>query len=136
MGNLQVRGASVMLGYYQNPEENRKAFTADGWFVTGDVGFVTNGKLTVTARAKDEIIINGVNYPAAEIEAIVDAVKDVEVSFSAACAVRSATGTPKNCHLLQSAPSATGGSRRCCDPSVPSGVDVRHPARISRAAGA
>lgn len=109
MGNLQVRGAGVMPGYYQNPEENRKAFTADGWFVTGDVGFVSGGKLTVTARAKDEIIINGVNYPAAEIEAIVDAVKDVEVSFSAACAVRSADGDTEELAIFFSpAPSATG----------------------------
>lgn len=87
-GNLQVRGASIMLGYYQNPEANRKAFTPDGWLDTGDVGLLRDGRLTVTARTKDEIIINGINYPATEIEAVTDAVDGVEVSYSAACAVR------------------------------------------------
>lgn len=87
-GNLQVRGASLMLGYYENPDANSAVFTSDGWFDTGDVGFLSNGRLTVTARAKDEIIINGVNYAASEIEAVVDTVDGVEVSFSAACAVR------------------------------------------------
>lgn len=87
-GNLQVRGASIMLGYYQNPEANRKVFTPDGWLDTGDVGVLHDGRLTVTARTKDEIIINGINYPAAEIEAVTDAVDGVVVSYSAACAVR------------------------------------------------
>lgn len=87
-GNLQVRGASLMLGYYQNPDANSAVFTSDGWFDTGDIGYLSGGRLTVTARAKDEIIINGVNYAASEIEAVVDSVDGVEVSFSAACAVR------------------------------------------------
>jgi acyl-CoA synthetase (AMP-forming)/AMP-acid ligase II/NAD(P)-dependent dehydrogenase (short-subunit alcohol dehydrogenase family)/acyl carrier protein len=87
-GRLQVRGASIMLGYYQNPELNRKVFTPDGWFDTGDAGFLRDGRLTLTARTKDDIIINGVNYLASEIEAVADAVAGVEVSYSAACAVR------------------------------------------------
>jgi acyl-CoA synthetase (AMP-forming)/AMP-acid ligase II/NAD(P)-dependent dehydrogenase (short-subunit alcohol dehydrogenase family)/acyl carrier protein len=87
-GDLQVRGASIMLGYYQNPEMNRKVFTQDGWFDTGDVGFLREGRLTVTARTKDDIIINGINYLASEIEAVTDGVDGVAVSYSAACAVR------------------------------------------------
>jgi acyl-CoA synthetase (AMP-forming)/AMP-acid ligase II/NAD(P)-dependent dehydrogenase (short-subunit alcohol dehydrogenase family)/acyl carrier protein len=89
IGRLQLKGASVMSGYYKNPEADAKAFTADGWFDTGDLGFLRNGRLTLTGREKDEIIINGINYVAAEIEAAVDAVNGVDVSFSAACAVRS-----------------------------------------------
>lgn len=91
-GNLQIRGASVTPGYYLNPEENQRAFTADGWFNTGDVGSLNNGRLTITARVKDEIIINGVNYPAAEIETGTETVPGVVVSFTAACAVRRAAG--------------------------------------------
>jgi NAD(P)-dependent dehydrogenase (short-subunit alcohol dehydrogenase family)/acyl carrier protein len=87
-GNLQVRGASIMAGYYRNPEMNRKVFTQDGWFDTGDVGFLREGRLTVTARTKDDIIINGINYLASEIETVTDGVDGVTVSCSAACAVR------------------------------------------------
>lgn len=87
-GKLQVRGASIMLGYHQNPEMNRKVFTQDGWFDTGDVGFLREGRLTVTARTKDDIIINGINYLASEIETVTDGVAGVAVSYSAACAVR------------------------------------------------
>ena len=87
-GNLQVKGSCITIGYFNNPEENKKAFTDDGWFDTGDAGFVRDGKLTLTARTKDEIIINGVNYPAEEIEAIVDSIEGTELTFSVACAVR------------------------------------------------
>lgn len=88
IGRLQLKGASVTAGYYQNPEANGKAFTEDGWFDTGDLGFLRDGCLTLTGREKDEIVINGINYVAAEIEAVVDAVEGVEVSYSGACAVR------------------------------------------------
>lgn len=87
-GNLQVKGPCIMTGYFQNPEANQKSFTSDGWLDTGDVGFLRKGCLVVTARTKDEIIINGINYPAAEIEEVANSVEGVEVSYSAACAVR------------------------------------------------
>lgn len=92
IGRLQVSGPSVTPGYYRHPEANAQAFTADGWFDTGDLGFLRAGRLTLTGREKDEIIVNGINYVAAEIEAAVDAVPGVEVSWSAACAVRAPHG--------------------------------------------
>jgi acyl-CoA synthetase (AMP-forming)/AMP-acid ligase II/NADP-dependent 3-hydroxy acid dehydrogenase YdfG/acyl carrier protein len=90
LGRLQVQGASITPGYFRNPEMNEKSFTPDGWFDTGDIGFLRNGILTVTGRAKDDVIINGVNYLPAEIEAVTDAVDGVYVAYSAACAVRGA----------------------------------------------
>lgn len=87
-GRLQVRGVSVTLGYYKNPELNSRVFTPDGWFTTGDLGLLRDGQLAITGREKDEVIINGVNYVGAEIEAVVDGVSGVAASFSAACAVR------------------------------------------------
>ncbi|MDF5731169.1 MAG: AMP-binding protein, partial [Rhizonema sp. PD38] len=88
IGQLQVKGASVTSGYYQNPRANQEAFTPDGWFNTGDLGFLHQGRLTITGRIKDVIIINGLNYYCHEIEAAVEEVKGVEVSYTAACAVR------------------------------------------------
>lgn len=88
IGSLQVKGASVTSGYYQNPQANKEVFTPDGWFNTGDLGFLSQGRLTITGRQKDVIIINGLNYYCHEIEAAVEEVKGVEVSYTAACAVR------------------------------------------------
>ncbi|MBP5977629.1 AMP-binding protein, partial [Brasilonema sp. CT11] len=62
IGRLQVKGASVTSGYYQNPQANQEAFSPDDWFNTGDLGFLYQGRLTITGRQKDVIIINGLNY--------------------------------------------------------------------------
>ena len=88
IGRLQVKGASVTSGYYQNPQANQEAFTSDGWFNTGDLGFLRQGCLTITGRQKDVIIINGLNHYCHEIEAAVEEVEGVEVSYTSACAVR------------------------------------------------
>ena len=88
IGSLQVKGASVTIGYYQNPQANEEAFTPDGWFNTGDLGFLDQGRLTITGRTKDVIIINGLNYYCHEIEAAVEELAGVEVSYTGACAVR------------------------------------------------
>lgn len=88
-GRLQVQGAEVTCGYYQNPDLNREVFTDDGWFKTGDLGVMRDGYLAIAGREKDVIIIRGINYYAHEIESVVEEVKGVQVSFTAACAVRS-----------------------------------------------
>ncbi|MEA5536923.1 AMP-binding protein [Crocosphaera sp. XPORK-15E] len=68
IGHLQVKGDAVSSGYYKNPEANKKAFLKDGWFDTGDLGFIHDGHLVITGRSKESIIINGVNYYSHEIE--------------------------------------------------------------------
>ncbi len=88
IGRLQIRGISVTPGYHQNPEANEKSFTADGWFITGDLGVVKDGQVSITGREKDVIIINGVNFYSHEIESVVEEIPGVEVSFTAACPIR------------------------------------------------
>ncbi|MCP2163945.1 non-ribosomal peptide synthetase [Goodfellowiella coeruleoviolacea] len=107
-GRLQVRGAAVTKGYHNNPAQNQVAFTRDGWFDTGDLGVVRDGLLTLTGRAKDAIVINGVNYPSHELESLVEELDVVERSFTAACAVR-APGSATDqlavfCHLKPDVP--------------------------------
>jgi long-chain acyl-CoA synthetase len=53
-GEVQIRSAAVFNGYYKNPEATRQALTADGWYRTGDCGYVdARGHLVVIDRAKD-----------------------------------------------------------------------------------
>ncbi|QGX67142.1 amino acid adenylation domain-containing protein [Bacillus sp. ms-22] len=88
IGCVQIKGPTTMKGYYQNDEANEEVFQADGWFHTGDLGFLHEGRLTLTGREKDMIIINGKNYHNYEIEAIAEEVPGVETSFVAACSAR------------------------------------------------
>lgn len=68
-GEILVKGDNVMLGYYHNDAENEKVFV-DGWFRTGDIGFLDKyGALHITGRIKNLIILgNGENIPAESIE--------------------------------------------------------------------
>lgn len=88
IGRLQVKGLTVMGGYYQRPDLNAEVFTDDHWFNTGDLGRLNHGCLTITGREKDMIILNGLNYYSHEIEAIVEGLDGVEVSFTAACSIK------------------------------------------------
>ncbi|WP_432407302.1 SDR family NAD(P)-dependent oxidoreductase [Wukongibacter sp. M2B1] len=88
VGRVQVKGEAITNGYYKNEEINQQVFTEDGWFDTGDLGFIHNGRVTLTGRTKDIIIINGLNYNNVEIEAIIDDIKEVDTSYTAVCSVR------------------------------------------------
>jgi acyl-CoA synthetase (AMP-forming)/AMP-acid ligase II/NAD(P)-dependent dehydrogenase (short-subunit alcohol dehydrogenase family)/acyl carrier protein len=88
IGIVQVKGAMVTKGYYGNFAANQEAFSTDGWFNTGDLGMLREGRLTITGRQKDTIIINGTNYYSHEIEAVVEDLKGVSASYTAAVGVR------------------------------------------------
>ena len=58
-GEIQVKTPTIMLGYYKMPEETAKMFTEDGWFKTGDIGYVTEDRqLFITGRVKNLIILS------------------------------------------------------------------------------
>jgi acyl-CoA synthetase (AMP-forming)/AMP-acid ligase II len=68
-GEVLTRGPSVMIGYYNNPDANKRAFSGDGWFHTGDVGiFDERGYLKIVGRTKEMIIRGGANIYPREIE--------------------------------------------------------------------
>lgn len=70
VGQIAVRGRSVMKGYLKNPEETRRAIR-DGWFLSGDEGYIsTDNQLFMTGRIKDIINIAGIKVSPYEVEAV------------------------------------------------------------------
>jgi acyl-CoA synthetase (AMP-forming)/AMP-acid ligase II len=67
IGEIAVRGPSVMSGYYGRPDESAAALRG-GWLHTGDLGYVADGRLFITGRSKDLLIRSGRNYYAQDIE--------------------------------------------------------------------
>ena len=71
IGQIGGRGASLMLGYFDDQKATEESFNAQGWFMTGDLGWVDErGYLRVTGRKKDVIIRGGHNIYPARIEAL------------------------------------------------------------------
>lgn len=82
IGEICVKGSSVMLGYYNNAEAT-DAVLKDGWFHTGDLGYIDNdGFLFITGRQKDVIVLqNGKKAFPEELEALINRTEGVKESF-------------------------------------------------------
>ncbi|CAK0745421.1 Malonyl CoA-acyl carrier protein transacylase (modular protein) [Gammaproteobacteria bacterium] len=71
IGYIQVRGPHVTPGYYRNPEATQRLLLPDGWLHTDDLGFMAQGRLTITGRAKEVLFVGGVNYYPYDIERVI-----------------------------------------------------------------
>ena len=86
IGQIGGRGASLMIGYFDDQYANDEAFNAEGWFMTGDIGRLDqDGYLQITGRKKDLIIRGGHNIYPARIENL--AMQHPEISRAAALPV-------------------------------------------------
>jgi malonyl-CoA/methylmalonyl-CoA synthetase len=80
-GVLEIKGPNVFAGYWRNPDKTRAAFTADGYFVTGDVVTMNAGGIVaIVGRQNDLIISGGLNVYPKEIEEEIDALAGVKES--------------------------------------------------------
>lgn len=82
IGELRVKGPNVMLGYYENSEETEKVLK-EGWFYTGDLGYIDDeGYLFITGRKKDMIVLkNGKKVFPEELEILINRIDIVEESM-------------------------------------------------------
>ncbi|HEY9421579.1 MAG TPA: malonyl-CoA synthase [Thermoanaerobaculia bacterium] len=83
VGMIEIRGPNVCKGYWRQPDKTAEAFRDDGYFISGDLGFLDEaGYVRIVGRDKDLIITGGLNVYPAEVEAAIEAVPGV-----AECAV-------------------------------------------------
>lgn len=77
-GMIEVKGPNVFKGYWRNPQKTAEDFSPDGWFITGDMGRVSqDGYVTISGRAKDLIITGGFNVYPKEVELLLDSLPGV-----------------------------------------------------------
>jgi len=78
VGIVEVKGPNIFKGYWRNPEKTAAEFRPDGYFITGDMGFIdSDGSVQLVGREKDLIISGGLNVYPAEVEALLDDRSDV-----------------------------------------------------------
>ena len=76
VGELQITGTSLTIGYYKNPEAT-KELIVDGWLHTGDLAYTIDGDMVMCGRIKDVIIIGGRNIYPQDIEKVVGGIEGV-----------------------------------------------------------
>jgi acyl transferase domain-containing protein/acyl-CoA synthetase (AMP-forming)/AMP-acid ligase II/NAD(P)-dependent dehydrogenase (short-subunit alcohol dehydrogenase family)/acyl carrier protein len=100
IGSLQMRGSSVFEAYLDNPDANATSRMPDGWFKTGDHGYLQNGELFITGRDSEMLVINGLNVPPHDIERAAATVEGVSDTNICCFATRSATGATDDIVLI------------------------------------
>lgn len=79
VGEIEMSGPNLCAGYWRRPDATAECFYSDGYFRTGDTGFVDiDGRLTIAGRSKDLIISGGFNVYPAEVEMLLAEVKGVQ----------------------------------------------------------
>lgn len=102
VGRILIRGPSMMEGYFQQPEETAKVLADDGWYDTGDIGYLHDGEILVTGRHKDMIIINGRNIWPQDIEAIAERQDEVRSRDASAFGIVGPDGAETAVVVVQS----------------------------------
>jgi fatty-acyl-CoA synthase len=86
-GEILLKGASVMSGYFQDEESSRAVLNEDGWLDTGDIGYRVDDRIFITARSKDVIIVKGRNIWPNDMEVVAQRLDGVRLGGVAAFSV-------------------------------------------------
>jgi len=87
IGRIFFKGPSVMSGYYRQPALTKETLSADGWLDTGDLGYLVEGQIVITGRAKDLIIIHGRNIWPQDLEWAAEELPDLRRGDTAAFSI-------------------------------------------------
>ena len=87
IGTLWVHTASVMKGYLHQPEATAEVLKPDGWLDTGDLGYLHDGRIFVTGREKDMIIVGGRNFWPQDLEHVAESQESVRTGDSMAFSI-------------------------------------------------
>lgn len=99
IGHIQFRGPSCTTGYFDLPEVTAASMDS-GWWKTGDLGYLRNGSVRITGRAKDVIIIRGANYFPSDFEQAAETVPGVRLSAVVAVGYRPEGGDSEELHMI------------------------------------
>ncbi|MBT8446624.1 MAG: AMP-binding protein, partial [Gammaproteobacteria bacterium] len=81
VGSIEISGPNVFRGYWEKPEKTAAEFTDDGFFITGDLGFIdADGYLHIVGRSRDMVISGGYNVYPREVEAVLDELDGIQES--------------------------------------------------------
>lgn len=86
VGEITVRGTSLMSEYFRDPEATAQAIR-DGWYHTGDQGYMIDGELYVIGRIKELIIVRGRNYQPSDVELVIEEHEHVRKGYSVAFSI-------------------------------------------------
>lgn len=92
IGTVWVRTESVMQGYLHQPEATAEVLTPDGWLDTGDLGYLLDGRIFVTGREKDMIIVGGRNFWPQDLEYVAESQETVRTGDSMAFSISDESG--------------------------------------------
>lgn len=110
VGEVALRSDCMLREYYRNPDATAASIDQDGWYFTGDLGFLSGGQLYITGREKDLLIVAGRNFYPQDIEAICSTIPGVAPGRVVAIGVEDdRTGTQRIVVLAESAVPAAEG---------------------------
>ncbi len=114
LGQVQFRGPSRTAGYFGLPDATAAALADDGWWNTGDLGYLRAGGLRITGRIKDLIVIRGVKYFPADFELAIESVSGVRPGGVVAVGHRGADDDSESLHLIVETDVAASEHERLC----------------------
>ena len=79
LGYINIRSKAVTSGFYNAPKITKQTISKDGWLNTGDLGFMHNGHLVISGRAKEMILIKGQNYFPNDLEIVINELPELSL---------------------------------------------------------
>jgi fatty-acyl-CoA synthase len=125
VGEVLVRGPSVMQGYFRDPAATA-AVLRDGWLHTGDLGYLADGELYLVGRAKDLIIVRGRNVYPEDLERTAETVAGVRGGGSVAFGVRDEDAAEERLMLVCETKVVDGAERRVVEARIRQAVHEAH----------